>query len=88
MNELCVLLSIYVVYTYIRRNNRIMQTRLVEHVLRWLQNRLISNAPINVRSRKLCSSIAKRIIKTRYRFDINTAFETLYRNYLFVELFT
>lgn len=39
----------------------------------------MSNTPIKI-SRKPCSSIAKHIIETRYRINVNTAFRKLGRN--------
>ncbi|CAH8499563.1 unnamed protein product [Schistosoma haematobium] len=67
-------------HTYIGRSNRTMQSRVNEHVPRWLQNQCVSNDPINVGGRKPSSSIAKHIIETGHKININTAFRTLYRN--------
>ncbi|CAI2736547.1 unnamed protein product [Schistosoma spindalis] len=67
-------------HTYIGRSNRTMQSRVNEHVPKWLQNQCVSNDPINVGGRKPGSSIAKHIIETGHKIDINAAFKTLYRN--------
>ncbi|KAH9592121.1 hypothetical protein MS3_00001241 [Schistosoma haematobium] len=60
--------------------NQIMQSMVSEHVPRWLQNQCVSNDSINVGGRKSGSSIAKHIIETGHKIDINTAFRTLCRN--------
>ncbi|CAH8505724.1 unnamed protein product [Schistosoma curassoni] len=57
-----------------------MQSRVIEHVPRWLQNQCVSNDPINVGGGKPGSSMAKHVIETGHKIDINTAFRTLYRN--------
>ncbi|CAH8570683.1 hypothetical protein MS3_00008165 [Schistosoma haematobium] len=68
------------VNTHTWRSNRTLQSRVNEHMPRWLQNQCLSNDPINVGGRKPSSSIAKHIIETGHKIDINTAFRTLYRN--------
>lgn len=67
--------------TYIKRSNRTIEPRFMKHAPRCLQNQLMSNAPINVGSRKSCSMTAKHVIEAKHIIVINIAFKTSYRNY-------
>lgn len=65
-------------HTHVGRSNWTIHSRVMDHLPIWLQNQLVSSAPISVRSRKQYSSISKQIIETEHRIDINTALKTLY----------
>lgn len=64
----------FCVDTYIGESNRILRSKVMEIVPRWLQNQFMSNVPVNVVSRKQCSSLQKYTIETALRIYINTAF--------------
>ena len=66
--------------TYIGRSNRDLQTRVAEHIPKWLQNQMNSNGEIRSQDRQTSSSIAKHLVETGHKVDIKSAFVVLYKS--------
>ena len=67
-------------HTYIGRSNRDLKIRVGEHVPKWLQKQIQSNDPIRVEDKHPSSSIAKHIIETGHKIDLNSAFVVLFKS--------
>ncbi|CAH8634971.1 unnamed protein product [Schistosoma bovis] len=67
-------------HTYIGRSNRDLNIRVSEHVPKWLQKQIQSSDPIRAEDKHPSSSIAKHIIETGHKIDLNSAFVVLYKS--------
>ncbi|CAH8561201.1 unnamed protein product [Schistosoma rodhaini] len=67
-------------HTYIGRSNRDLKIRVGEHVPKWLQKQIQSNDPIRVEDKHPSSSVAKHIIETGHKIDLNSAFVVLFKS--------
>nr|CAH8828540.1 unnamed protein product [Trichobilharzia regenti] len=69
-------------HTYIGRTHRSLQVRASEHIPKWLQKQMESSEPINGENRRPSSSIAKHIIETGHKIDVNRSFKPIYKTCL------
>ncbi|CAH8582464.1 unnamed protein product [Heterobilharzia americana] len=67
-------------HTYIGRSNRSMQTRVGEHIPKWLEKQFNTQTLISAGDRHPSSSIAKHIIEMNHKVNTKTAFKIIYRN--------
>ena len=67
-------------HTYIGRNNRDLKISVGEHVPEWLKKQIESNDPKRVEDKHPSSSIAKHIIETGHKIDLNSAFVVLFKS--------
>lgn len=59
------------------RSNRDLQIRVSKHVPKWLQKQIKSNDPIRVDDKHPPSSIARHIVETGHKIDVDTVFVVL-----------
>ena len=65
---------------YIGRTERIVKTRVSEHIYKWREHQINSPHPVDGNGFYQTLSIAKHLIEPGYKFNIRNSFKLIYKN--------